>query len=245
MEQVNKDENFIEHYFNNNESAIDLILNNEKKINEFIQAEEAIYNSIHASIENYVDSTNDTNDEDIKLFQEELDIHKAEKLMERDDLKYPLPQYLKNFLEAEEKTKEVKNDSIIVKIGKESLKLLGAFFEKSSLELIPQPAVIVRSKNTVFQSNSLSLQEKTKNEVFTYQLIKENDEEAYLCIRFDNKIGHGYDHVNIKKNERFIYSNNIDQDGIVSIMGLKEGSYCIEFVGKKSSKSIDLSILVE
>ncbi|MCB1175960.1 MAG: hypothetical protein KDK36_00120 [Leptospiraceae bacterium] len=176
-------------------------------------------------------------------FQESLDILTAEKMEAKQNTSLPL--YLKNYMDISFRTekKEVQ-DSMVIKIAKGGIKLLNAIFPEKELEMVPAYLPSVRSKEKELEE-ALNIKEQLKEDEIIYQIIKENEEEAYLCINILGENKNGFHQVNLKKNNRFIFSSQINDRGIVSFSGLKEGRYNIEFVGKKSSKSIDLTILID
>ncbi len=174
-------------------------------------------------------------------FQEELDMQKLEAKNSS-----PLPKYLQNYIDMSfEKQEEVKESSLrlVFKIAQDGVKLLSHVFEGSALHLKPVFDAPVRSQKDI--SDVIHLKEQNSQEEIHYELIRENSEEAYLCINFPNKENLPYNQVNLKKNNRFIYSSQIGDSGAVSFSGLKEGLYKIEFIGKKLIKSIDLAILFD
>jgi hypothetical protein len=172
-------------------------------------------------------------------FKESLDLDTAER-MEALPTK-PLPLYLKNYMEMSfQKEKSTEKDSIVIKIAREGVKFLNAILNDSQLELIPALLPSTRSKEKEFEE-SLNL----KDNDIVYQVIKESKDEAYLCININGENKFGYYQVNLKKNNRFIYSSQVNERGIVSFSGLKDGKYTIEFLGKNSTKTIDLTILID
>ena len=74
--------------------------------------------------------------------------------------------------------------------------------------------------------------------------MRENEKEAYLSIDFKNN-PFNYNQVNLKKNNRFIYSKKIDNSAVVSFSGLKAGDYSVELNGSDFSKIICITILTD
>ncbi|MCB1141140.1 MAG: hypothetical protein H7A24_01905 [Leptospiraceae bacterium] len=176
------------------------------------------------------------------LFQEKLDLDKLEIMEKKENI--PLPTYLKNYMDLSLKESQPLRDSIVLKITKNSIRLINSFFQNSIMDLTSMVPVATRSRE-LDDSNVISFREVTEsNSELTYQLIAENEEEAYLSVQF-NSSEKPYQQVILKKNNRFIYSSRVDDNGVVSFAGLKEGKYSIEFEGKNGTKSIDLTILLD
>jgi hypothetical protein len=205
---------------------------------EFIDDEEGLFRVVRFFQEESL-FTNKT--QETKEFQEALDIQKME--LQKDPL--PLPIYLQNYMNMSFQSKpESRPASLVVKIAQDGLRFLGGIFDQAALVLEPASALPVRAKEKSF-NDVLNLKETNQNDQIFYQVIRENDEEAYLCINFPNKQDIPYHQVNLKKNSRFIFSSQVGESGAVSFSGLKEGKYNVEFIGKKNTKSIDLTILVD
>lgn len=157
----------------------------------------------------------------------------------------PLPKYLQNYMNMsfEVPKSQKASNSFVVKIAKEGLQLLAEFLEPS-FHVLPQLNVAVRSKE-VESTQTIHLEEKQDSYQIQYQIIRENDSEVYLSIHFPKNQKSPYEQVILRKNNRFIYSSQIGDSGIVSFSGLKEGRYVVEFLGKKVSKSIDITVLLD
>ncbi|MEM4271250.1 MAG: hypothetical protein QXO70_04115 [Candidatus Pacearchaeota archaeon] len=156
----------------------------------------------------------------------------------------PLPKYLQNYMDMSfEVPKSKHNNSFVVKVAKEGIRLLSEVLE-SSFHVLPQLEVAVRSKE-VESTQTIQLEEKQESYQIQYQIIKENENEVYLSIHFPKNHKSPYEQVILRKNNRFIYSSQIGESGIVSFSGLQEGRYVVEFLGKKVSKSIDITILLD
>lgn len=212
-------------------------------IQEFMETEENLVELFQMSIDSYL--LNSEKDAEIQQFQANLDIQKADsELSKIKDLEVPV--YLKTFMSKELNRTQIVEDSIIVKIGKTGVNLLKAFMNGEYLTPKISLAPAMRSSAAIKERvPSIVLEEVLPDQQFTYQIIKENDEEAYLNIKFNDGLSYLYDYVNLKKNNRFIYSSIINKDGIITFSGLKEGDYKIEFIGKNKTKSFDLSIIIE
>ncbi|MDX1958452.1 MAG: hypothetical protein SFU98_07760 [Leptospiraceae bacterium] len=209
---------------------------------EFFDLELSVVEFLKKSTDSILFSSEDSR---IKDFQEALDLDKAELLDKQE--KSPLPLYLKNFLELSFQSSPAPRDSLVVKIAKDGLRLASAFFESTQFELMPVLSPSTRALDASIHS-AFNLKELEKNDPtkgIVYQVIQENKDEAYLCINFSEVEERIYKQVNLRKNNRFIYSGQIDDRGIVSFSGLKEGKYNVEFVGNNSAKVIDLTILVD
>ncbi|MCB1157964.1 MAG: hypothetical protein H7A25_08455 [Leptospiraceae bacterium] len=218
------EEDIMKHYFQA-EEAIHFILRRENEFN----LENYNPNSIYSS------------------FREELDLQKAEKALSDKSQLRSVPQNLLNFVSMQLKEKEEKKESLVVKLHKFGMKLLESNFFHSEVSFAYELAPAVRSNSsTMERGSSLKISEKLEKEsALTYQLFKENSEEAYLCIQFHSDKKPVYDHVSLKKNQRLILSKSFNEDGVLTFPGLKEGLYNIEFIGNGNTKSFDLRIIVE
>lgn len=210
-------------------------------VDTLINTEEALF----LSLKTFQDAdTFSSKSIETKAFQEELDFQKMESAKER--FLSPLPKYLKNYVDMsfQDATQKERSASLVIKIAREGLRLLGGIFDSNVIQVTPALGTSVRSKEKEI-SDFINLEEVNRFEEIHYQVIRENEEEAYLCINFPDKHHVPYQQVNLKKNNRFIYSSQIGESGAVSFSGLKEGKYNVEFIGKKTAKSIDLTILVD
>jgi hypothetical protein len=174
-------------------------------------------------------------------FEDDLDIAKSESAMTKSE-QFPIPQYIKNYINLSLQSKKTSKDNLVVRFTEKGLKLVSSFFENSTLEPVLANAVPVRSESTPTGLSSLRFSESSDTGNFIYQIIPENEEQAYLYIKL-NTTNHGFDNVNVRKNDRFIFSKNIGPEGDISFSGLAEGQYNIEFTGKNISKSIDLNVI--
>jgi hypothetical protein len=175
---------------------------------------------------------------------EELILDKFELLSEKIPSK-PVPDFLKTYIHSNLHTKSEQSDSLVVRIAKDGIHLVHSFFEHSKILLSPSFMQTVRSneENSTLQNSIFLKEEKDDKFDLIYQIIKENETQAYLSIQFKSN-STMYRQVILKKDDRFIYSSQMDNDGGFSFSGLSSGNYSLEFIGKIESKSIDLTILV-
>jgi len=157
--------------------------------------------------------------------------------------KIPLPEFLKNYINLNlNNKKEIERDTIVVRIFKEGARLLHTAFSKSNINI--QRNILPNIRNGE-SPTYISIRENTNKGLdLVYNVMRENEKEAYLSIDFKNNPFH-YNQVNIKKNNRFIYSKKIDNSAIVSFSGLKTGDYSVEFSGSHYSKLIYITILTD
>lgn len=229
----------MELFLKNEGVAYDLALEDDSCFKTLCEIEESLFATIQSENSKYLDSLVERD----SVFQEEIDIAKAKKTISKAK-NSPLPLYLKNYLEADFQLQKKEEDRLVIRFGKAGMKLLGSIFAESTLKPIESAIPIVRnSVNTIPQS--VSLLEQTELGSLVYQVIQENEKEAYLSLKFDPSFVAVYNQVNLRKDNRFIYSSNINQEGLVSFSGLKEGLYNIEFTGKNISKRFELSLLAD
>ncbi|HNC01600.1 MAG TPA: hypothetical protein PLS71_25385, partial [Leptospiraceae bacterium] len=211
----------------NSKKYLDLFLNegqlhesaleNDTDFQELIQLEESIVNTIQLENEKHLDHILEKD----SSFYEDLDIAKAN-LNITPDRNRPLPLYLKNYMEADFAAQKKEEDRLVIRFGKAGVKLLGSFFGQTEISPLELSIPSVRNSiNTTPQS--ISMLEKTDQGNLVYQVIQENENEAYLSVKFDPSFVAIYNQVNLRKDNRFIYSSNINSEGIVSFSGLKEG----------------------
>ncbi len=234
----------IEEIFANDlEMAYEKAMDCEKCFEKLASIETSLFLAFKESYHNYSHDLN-KNDE-YSYFQEELDIQKANHAMNNGE-EFELPIYIQKYIESSFQYKKQAKDSITVKLGKQGLKLINSIFGDAIIPQLPQVVPAFRTAALLDNSSCITLQERTNdNNQFIYQIIRENPDEVYLSIKFDNSSPKNYDHVNLKKNNRFVFSSTVSRDGIVTFSGLKEGAYHIEFVGKYDRKAFDLSIFEE
>lgn len=231
-------------FVNDPERAYEKALQCEKCYEKISTIERTLFYTLQEYNDTYISNWNE--DQEFSSFQEELDIRKAERVMENDNVEFEIPLYIQKYMETSFQYQKQAKDSIAVKLGKKGLKLINSVFGDTVLPQMPQLVPAFRTAAALDNSSCVTLQEKTNdNNQFIYQIIRENPDEVYLSIKFDNSTMKNYDHVNLKKNNRFVFSSTITRDGIVTFSGLKEGAYHIEFVGRYDSKAFDLSIFEE
>ncbi|EPG65158.1 hypothetical protein [Leptospira wolffii] len=217
---------------------------NSKLQNELIQMEEALQAGLKAAGETYFESA--SRKHVYNAFQEELDLGKAE-LNEGWQVK-PFPEYLKRYVEMELAHKAQGKESIVVKLGKSGAQLFDSLVETLQINTRVDYAPAMRSAVAKAPSASefIVFEEKVDKDCkFTYQVIQETDETAYLSVKIECPRPEDFQRVNLSKDGRFILSNQFNSEGITNFSGLREGKYTVEFQGKDLSKSIDLFILLD
>ncbi|MFB5650933.1 hypothetical protein ACE5IS_09835 [Leptospira wolffii] len=217
---------------------------NSKLQNELIQMEEALQAGLKAAGETYFESA--SRKHVYNAFQEELDLGKAE-LNEGWQVK-PFPEYLKRYVEMELAHKAQGKESIVVKLGKSGAQLFDSLVETLQINTRVDYAPAMRSAVAKAPSASefIVFEEKVDKDCkFTYQVVQETDETAYLSVKIECPRPEDFQRVNLSKDGRFILSNQFNSEGITNFSGLREGKYTVEFQGKDLSKSIDLFILLD
>ncbi len=231
-------ENILDLFLKGDEKAYDLALESNAHFRELSELEESLLATIKQESSKYLDSLVDTD----SAFFENLDIAKANSLISKEK-NIPLPLYLQNYMGADIVSQK-EADKLVIRFGKAGMKLLGSFFSESLIT--PLELAIPSVRNSVnIVPQSISMLEKTDQGSLVYQVIQENENEAYLSVKFDSSFVALYNQVNLRKDNRFIYSSNINSEGLVSFSGLKEGVYNIEFTGKNISKRFDLSLFAD
>jgi len=157
--------------------------------------------------------------------------------------KIPLPDFLKNYINLNlNNKKETQSDTIVVRIFKEGARLLHTAFSESNINVQRNILPSVRGGES---PTYISIRENTNKGLdLVYSVMRENEKEAYLSIDFKNN-PFNYNQVNLKKNNRFIYSKKIDNSAVVSFSGLKAGDYSVELNGSDFSKLICITILTD
>ncbi len=235
---ANNQEDILGLFLNEDEKVYDLALKNDSHFTELREIEESIHSTIKYENAKYLDSLIDGD----SSFFENLDIAKANSRISKEK-NNRLPLYLQNYMEADLASQK-EADKLVIRFGKAGMKLLGSFFSESLITPLELTIPSVRNSiNTIPQS--ISMLEKTDQGSLVYQVIQENENEAYLSVKFDSSFVALYNQVNLRKDNRFIYSSNINSEGLVSFSGLKEGVYNIEFTGKNISKRFDLSLFAD
>lgn len=210
----------------------------DKNTDEVLKNENSFFEFLRITNERYIDSLLSMDSE----FYETLDIAKANSRISTSK-NLELPLYLKNFLDMSS-PKESQADSIILKLSKEGIKIIGNFFQNSIIAPVLIPDVSVRNQS--FLSNqSVALLESVENGQILYQLLQETDTEVYLSLKLNAIQAKEYNQAVLKKDNRFIYSNSINSDGQISFSGLKQGLYNIELIGKTNTKRFDLTVCSE
>jgi hypothetical protein len=177
--------------------------------------------------------------ENDSAFYQNLDLDKANQLI-KPEKNLPLPQYLINYMEADINLVSKKEDSIVLKIGKEGLKILSHTFLKSTFTPLFANSASVRNHFS-YSPQSLSAIENVGKSQILYNFVQENDSEIFLSLQLNDEQTKEFDQLILKKDNKFIYSTAI-QDGQISISKLKNGNYNIELLGKNKSKRFDLSL---
>ncbi len=230
--------------FEGKENVLSGLEKNTELQNELIQMEEALQASLKAAGEAYFISA--SRNHPFNAFQEDLDVNKAE-LNEGWQVK-PFPEYLKRYVEMELSHKVQGKESIVVKLGKSGAQLFGSLIETLQINTRVDYAPAMRSAVTKAPSASefIVFEEKVDKDCkFTYQVVQETDETAYLSVKIECPRPEDFQRVNLSKDSRFILSNQFNSEGITNFSGLREGKYTVEFQGKDLSKSIDLFILLD
>jgi hypothetical protein len=181
-------------------------------------------------------------DETSNEFLSQIESDKYELVSQKIE-KIPLPEFLKNYININlNNKKETERDTIVVRIFKEGARLLHTAFSESNINIQRNILPSVRNGES---PTYISIRENTtKGLDLVYNVIRENEKEAYLSIDFKNNPYH-YNQVNLKKNNRFIYSQKIDNSAIVSFSGLKAGDYSVELSGSDNSKITCITILTD
>lgn len=230
--------------FEGKENALSGLDKNTKLQNELIQMEEALQAGLKAAGESYFESA--SRKHVFNAFQEDLDVGKAE-LNEGWQVK-PFPEYLKRYVEMELSRKEQGKESIVVKLGKSGAQLFDSLIETLQINTRVDYAPAMRSAVAKAPASSefIVFEEKVDKDCkFTYQVVQETEETAYLSVKIECPRPEDFQRVNLSKDGRFILSNQFNSEGITNFSGLREGKYTVEFQGKDLSKSIDLFILLD
>ncbi|MEM7180752.1 MAG: hypothetical protein AAF518_07560 [Spirochaetota bacterium] len=211
---------------------------------QFLNTEEVVFRSIHQENNFYLEKL--SSDSLFAQKQEKADIHKAEMALAQKSDTFTLPEYLKNYVDLElNRQTEIERDSIVVKLFKQGTKFIQSTFHSSTLEILPQVVTSVRSAGIAERMPAILMEEEVAEEdKITYQIIKESQTQAYLSINFNMK-KNPYTHVTLKKNDRMLFSNSINEHEMLNFSGLGAGIYSIEFMGENITKSFDLKILVD
>lgn len=157
-----------------------------------------------------------------------------------------IPEYLKRYVSLELARKSPSKESIVVKLGKSGARIFESLVESLQINTRVDYAPSMRSALTKDPSEFVVFEEKVfDNSKFTYQLVQETPETAFLSVKIESPDSDSFQRVNLYKDTRFILSNQFNNEGIANFSGLREGKYTVEFQGKENSKSLDLFILLE
>ncbi|WP_036096477.1 hypothetical protein [Leptospira weilii] len=209
--------------------------------NQLIQMEESIQAGISASTLSYLDQVSKKGK--YSELQETIDLQKADLT---GYLTKGIPEYLKRYVSLELARKSPGKESIVVKLGKSGARIFESLVESLQINTRVDYAPSMRSALTKDPSEFVVFEEKVlDNSKFTYQLVQETPETAFLSVKIESPDVDSFQRVNLYKDTRFILSNQFNNEGIANFSGLREGKYTVEFQGKENSKSLDLFILLE
>ncbi|TGL66341.1 hypothetical protein [Leptospira kmetyi] len=209
--------------------------------NQLIQMEESIQAGINAATLSYLDQASHKGK--FSDFQEAIDLQKADL---SGYLSKDVPEYLRRYVTLELARKSPSKESIVVKLGKSGARIFDSLVESLQINTRVDYAPSMRSALTKDPSEFVVFEEKVlDNSKFTYQLVQETPETAFLSVKIESPEANSFQRVNLYKDTRFILSNQFNNEGIANFSGLREGKYTVEFQGKENSKSLDLFILLE
>ncbi|MDV6236140.1 hypothetical protein CH379_010955 [Leptospira ellisii] len=208
---------------------------------QLIQMEEAIQAGISSATLSYLNQIAPNGK--FSELQEEIDLQKADL---KGYLTKDFPEYLKRYVSLELARKTPNKESIVVKLGKSGARIFESLLESLEINTRVDYAPSMRSALTKDPSEFVVFEEKVlDNSKFTYQLVQETPETAFLSVKIESPDANSFQRVNLYKDTRFILSNQFNNEGIANFSGLREGKYTVEFQGKENSKSLDLFILLE
>ncbi|TGL92214.1 hypothetical protein EHQ76_20655 [Leptospira barantonii] len=209
--------------------------------NQLIQMEESIQAGINAATLSYLDQASHKGK--FSDLQEAIDLQKADL---SGYLSKEVPEYLRRYVTLELARKSPSKESIVVKLGKSGARIFDSLVESLQINTRVDYAPSMRSAVTKDPSEFVVFEEKVlDNSKFTYQLVQETPETAFLSVKIESPDADSFQRVNLYKDTRFILSNQFNNEGIANFSGLREGKYTVEFQGKENSKSLDLFILLE
>ncbi len=169
-------------------------------------------------------------------FNEELDIRRMDSKLPNK----PLPSYLKKFIQ-DNRPSSSENLSLLCIIS-ETIKVFDVL-GKGLVEGLYPLSPAFRSAGSTLKYKIL---EESEEEIkFSYQFIKEADDLVYLTIQLHPKTYNKFQEVELNLNQRLLMSCKINDQGIVHFPNLQEGMYKLNFNGKNSLKSVDLTIYAE
>ncbi|TGN01098.1 hypothetical protein [Leptospira yasudae] len=209
--------------------------------NQLIQLEESIQAGISAATLSYLKEASQNGK--FSELQEAIDLQKADLT---GYFSKEVPKYLKRYVSLELARKAPTKESIVVKLGKSGARIFESLVESLQINTRVDYAPSMRSALTKDPSEFVVFEEKVlDNSKFTYQLVQETPETAFLSVKIETPDADSFQRVNLYKDTRFILSNQFNNEGIANFSGLREGKYTVEFQGKENSKSLDLFILLE
>ncbi|MBW0432930.1 hypothetical protein HGB47_04800 [Leptospira yasudae] len=209
--------------------------------NQLIQLEESIQAGISAATLSYLKEASQNGK--FSELQEAIDLQKADLT---GYFSKEVPEYLKRYVSLELARKAPTKESIVVKLGKSGARIFESLVESLQINTRVDYAPSMRSALTKDPSEFVVFEEKVlDNSKFTYQLVQETPETAFLSVKIETPDADSFQRVNLYKDTRFILSNQFNNEGIANFSGLREGKYTVEFQGKENSKSLDLFILLE
>lgn len=175
---------------------------------------------------------------------ETLDVRKAELRLSKNTLE--VPNFLKSYVSQNlQSPKQKDSPSILVLLQETGVQLLQIFQNQSIFTHKHVLHSAIRSKES---KQSLMVQEveeqRTDSSDFTYLMVPESANDIFLSVKIHSKISDQFKQVHLSKDDRFLLSSKVDQQGVVSFSRLKEGNYHLEFVGSGIKKSIDVTVLV-
>lgn len=234
-----------------------LIENEEKFLKDALHSDE-VFRSITKMEEVILQAINQASGDmdspsrkDILAFREEVDLAKAEHLLNQTEKK-PLPEYLKRYTELNLE-KPTRKNSLVVRITQAGIQVFDSLSLglnlKPSLAISPElrSAVAESIPSTSNDAGFVVFEEKIQNgQKFFYQMVRETPKEVFLSIKLDGEESQDlYRQVILRRDGRFILSNKLNSEGIVNFSGLLEGSYSVEFIGGGENKVIDLYLILD
>jgi hypothetical protein len=232
-------------YFSQEDSEFTWVQDSQEAFAELAKLEEILISTIYSQSERVLDTPVS---ESIQKFQESIDIETAE-IRLTEGSKIPLPDYLARYTEAN-LDKPERKQSLVVRLSQAGIQ----FFEsmkmglnlEPTLSLSPELRSAVAAHQTSNETGFVVFEEKVQDgQKFYYQLVKETPKEIFMSVKIDSKSPQDFRQVILRKDGRFILSNKINPDGVVSFSGLKEGAYSVEFLGESQNKVVDLYLIVD
>jgi len=225
-------------YFNEDGVLSENAVSCDSCLSKLMHNDSIIYSTIQEEISSELQSYSNEHFD----FKSSLDLDKLE-IMEKNSKSIPLPLYLKNYVRLNLNSPNAENsDSLAIRLLKDGIRLLSSTFQNSSIQtnIVLLPSVRKSESSSYFSLNEVNLEGLN----LIYKILKEKDDTAYLSIDFSSsKIN--FRQVNLKRNNRLIYSEKLDNSGVVSFSGLIEGDYTLEFTGNLLTKSLKCTILFD